>query len=101
MRELPNQGDIIRLEDIKVPVLVVSKDFFNMSGEVIGCPIYDTKQTGALHISIQTDKISGVVQSEKLSLLDLNTRGYTIMGNIKMRDIIEVTYAIQSIFDYI
>ena len=34
--EYLHQGDILRIEKIKHPVLVVSKDFFNMSGEIIG-----------------------------------------------------------------
>ena len=37
--EILHQGDILRIEKIKHPVLVVSKDFFNTSGEIIGCPI--------------------------------------------------------------
>ena len=39
MKEPVHQGDIIKVENIKSPVLVTSKDFFNQSGEVIGCPI--------------------------------------------------------------
>ena len=34
-----HQGDILKIDKIKHPVLVVSKDFFNSSGEIIGCPI--------------------------------------------------------------
>ena len=37
--DLLHQGDILKIEKIKHPVLVVSKDFFNSSGEIIGCPI--------------------------------------------------------------
>ena len=37
--EFLHQGDILKIEKIKHPVLVVSKDFFNTSGEIIGCPI--------------------------------------------------------------
>lgn len=29
------QGDILKIDKIKHPVLVVSKDFFNTSGEII------------------------------------------------------------------
>ena len=41
MKESVHQGDVIKVERIKAPVLVASKDFFNESGEVIGCPILD------------------------------------------------------------
>ena len=33
-----HQGDILKIEKIKIPVLVVSKDFFNQTGEIIGWP---------------------------------------------------------------
>lgn len=42
-----HQGDILKVEKIKHPVLVVSKDFFNTSGEIIGCPII--KNSTAVH----------------------------------------------------
>ncbi len=37
----------------------VSKDFFNQTGEIVGCPIVKNGQSGALHIKIETDQISG------------------------------------------
>lgn len=33
------QGDVLKVEKIKDPVFVASKNFFNQSGEIIGCPI--------------------------------------------------------------
>ena len=66
MAEQLHQGDIIKLEKIKHPVLVVSKDFFNASGEIIGCPIFDHSIEGPLHILISTDETTGCVQCEKL-----------------------------------
>ena len=41
-----HQGDILKIEKIKHPVLVVSKDFFNSSGEIIGCPIISDSNPG-------------------------------------------------------
>ena len=41
-----HQGDILKIEKIKHPVLVVSKDFFNTSGEIIGCPIIKNSTAG-------------------------------------------------------
>ena len=40
MTEALHQGEIIKIEKIKHPVLVVSKNFFNETGEIIGCPIF-------------------------------------------------------------
>ena len=36
MKEILSQGDILKIEHIKIPVLVVSKDFFNQTYEIIG-----------------------------------------------------------------
>ena len=96
-----NQGDVLRIEKINMPVLVVSKDFFNQTGEIIGCPIYKSGEPGALHIRIETEKVSGYVQCEKLALLDMNIRGYSKLGRIHMPDIIDIADAVQSIFDYV
>lgn len=96
-----NQGDILKIERISKPVLIVSKDFFNTSGEVIGCPIYEGGEPGPLHIHIHTYEIDGYVQCEKLALLDLNVRAYTKNGRINMSDINNISDAVQGIFDYI
>lgn len=96
-----HQGDILRIEKIKYPVLVVSKDFFNETGEMIGCPIYDTSSKSPLHIPVFTESIIGEVQCEKLALLDLKVRGYKKLDCIQLSDIINITDAIQAIFDYI
>ena len=37
MKEELHQGDILKIERIKKPVLIVSKDFFNQTFEIIGC----------------------------------------------------------------
>ncbi len=96
-----HQGDILKVDRVKLPVLVVSKDFFNQSGEVIGCPIYDVGEAGALRIYVRTPGLKGYVHCEKLALLDLNTRGFSKVDRICMDDIINITDAIQGIFDYI
>ena len=101
MKESLHQGDIIKIEKVKSPVLVTSKDFFNRTGEVIGCPIMNDSMEGPLHIWIKTDTVEGYVQCEKLALLDLNVRGYSKIDNIHMADVINITDAIQGIFDYV
>ena len=95
------QGDIIKVEKIKQPVLVASKDFFNESGEIIGCPIFEHSAEGPLHIWVATEGITGYVQCEKLALLDLTVRGYKKIGRLFISDIMNITDAIQGIFEYI
>ena len=101
MNEELNQGDILKIEHIRNPVLIVSKDFFNQTFEIIGCPIFETGEAGPLHIHIKAENVEGYVQCEKLALLDLNARGYTKIDRIHYPDIINITDAIQGIFDYI
>lgn len=95
------QGDILKIDGIRVPVLAVSKNFFNEQGEIIGCPIYATGAEGPLHIRIKTAKNEGCVQCEKLSLLDLKVRHFSVADSISRSDIINITDAIQGIFDYV
>lgn len=96
-----NQGDILKIERIKHPVLIVSKNFFNTSGEIIGCPIYESGTDGPLHIRVDTDEIQGYVQCEKLALLDLKIRGHKKISKVTLNDRINLVDAIQGIFDYI
>jgi len=95
------QGDIVLVERIKDPVLVVSKDFFNLSGEIIGCVILKKSTTSPLHRYIEAGEFKGYVQCEKMALLDLNVRGYKRIGSIQMLDRMEICDTIQGIFDYI
>ena len=101
MKEVIHQGDIIKIEKIKNPVLVTSKDFFNESGEIIGCPIFSQKSNSPLHIYMKGHEVEGYVQCEKMALLDLNIRRFKKIESIPVTDVINITDAIQSIFDYI
>lgn len=101
MKNHIHQGDILQIENIKNPVLVTSKDFFNRSGEIIGCPIFSGDSDSPLHIKIKTNHIAGCVHCEKLALLDMHVRGYKTISTLPLADIINLTDAIQGIFDYI
>ena len=100
-RQVVSQGDVISVSGIKIPVLVVSKDFFNASGEIIGCPVIKEGEEGPLHILIETKKTKGYVHCEKMKLFDLHVRSHTVKDRIPMADIINITDAIQGIFDYV
>ena len=99
--EVLHQGDILKIEKIKHPVLVVSKDFFNASGEIIGCPIIRNSMQGPLHIWMSTEENEGYIQCEKLALLDLSVRGYKKIDNLPISEMLNVSDAIQSIFEYV
>ncbi len=93
-----HQGDILKIDKIVHPVLVASKDFFNSSGEIIGCPIIINSKPGPLHIWMST---KGYIHCEKLALLDLSIRGYKKTDSLPISEIINVSDAIQGIFEYI
>ena len=101
MSEKVSQGDLLKIRRIKYPVFVVSKDFFNASGEVVGCPIYSVSTESPLHVFISADEMEGYVQCEKLALLDLKARGYQKVGRLALKDTINIIDAVQGIFDYI
>lgn len=96
-----HQGDILKIEKIKHPVLVVSKDFFNTSGEIIGCPIIQDSTPGPLHIWMSTNKTHGFIHCEKLALLDISVRGHQKVDRLPFAEMINVSDAIQGIFEYI
>ena len=95
------QGEILKIEKIKHPVLVASKDFFNTSGAIIGCPIISDSLSGPLHIWISTKNTEGYVQCEKIALLDLSIRGYKKVDRLPISEMMNVSDAIQGIFEYI
>ena len=99
--EMVHQGDILKIEKIKHPVFVASKDFFNTSGEIIGCPIITNSIPGPLHIWMATEENQGYIQCEKLALLDLSIRGYKKVDRLSISEMINVSDAIQGIFEYI
>ena len=99
--EFLHQGDILKIEKIKHPVLVVSKDFFNTSGEIIGCPIIINSTPGPLHIWMATEENEGYIQCEKLALLDMSLRVYKKVDRLPISEMINISDAIQGIFEYI
>ena len=99
--EVLHQGDILKIEEIQHPVLIVSKDFFNTSGEIIGCPIINNSMPGPLHIWMSTEENEGYIQCEKLALLDLSIRGYKKVDSLPIPEMINVSDAIQGIFEYV
>ncbi len=94
------QGDIITVEKLEGNYLVVSKNFFNTTEQVILCPIVKDTFPDPLHIAIETDEVQGLVMCEQMRLVDLRYRGFKKVDRIHYPDIIDITDAIQSIFDY-
>lgn len=99
--DILHQGDILKIEKVRHSVLIVSKDFFNSGGEIIGCPILEKSVPSPLHILVTAEENRGYVQCEKLALLDLSVRGYKKVDRLPVSELLNVLDAIQSIFEYI
>lgn len=94
------QGDIIKLDGRKEYYLVTSKNFFNKTEQAMLCPVVNDTFSDPLHIKIEANDVKGIVMCEQVRLVDLRYRGFSITGRITYADIIDITDAIQSIFDY-
>ena len=55
------QGDILKVENLKGYVLVVSNNTFNQYENAIVCPISHDQRETALHIPIETQDVKGTV----------------------------------------
>ena len=94
------QGDILLVEGVVTPVLVVSKNFFNRTEQVIACPIRKKARPDPLHIEVCADDFRGIVLCEQMKLLDLHARGYKKISSLPAAAIMDVIDAVQGIFDY-
>ena len=95
------QGDILKVEGIRGDVLVTSKNRFNQTGLAVVCPVLYDVDDAALHIRVQGKEKCGVAICEQLKTLDLNARGFSKLDEVVLSDVMEVSDAIQGIFDYI
>ena len=96
------QRDILQVEGVGPLVLVCSKNFFNASGMSVVCPLLEGTIPGPLHIPVETEKgQTRFVHCEKLKLLDLSQRGWKKKDRVPLFQMMNITDAIQGIFDYI
>lgn len=94
------QGDVLKLERIQYPVIVVSNNFFNQSGRVIVCPIVKTAVPGPLHIPLKNSAVEGFVLCEQVRYLDLSSRCWSHLAQLHFFDIMDISDAVAGIFEY-
>jgi mRNA-degrading endonuclease toxin of MazEF toxin-antitoxin module len=94
------QGDILSVERINTPILVVSKAYFNRTEQIIACPVLKNASEDPLHIPVIATDMQGIVLCEQIKLLDLRVRGYKKLTELKIEDVMNIADAIQGIFDY-
>lgn len=95
------QGEILKIEKVAFPLLIVSKDFFNESGLAIGCAILESASSSPLHIKVNTEKVQGYIYTEELRTFDLEKRHYKKLASIDQMELINIVDTIQGIFDYL
>lgn len=97
-----SQGDIIKAEGIKDPLIVVSKDYYHNTNHVIVCPIIKANKDyeNAINIIIKTDKVSGMVLCDQPKNLDLTVRGYQVVGSVSLDIRMTISDIIQGLFEY-
>ena len=100
MTGIPSQGEVIFLTEQNCHALVVSRDFFNQSGLCVVCPVVSRAAEDALHIAVDLDQYHGIVMCEQLKSLDLSKRHYRSIGMVSFSQIMDITDAVQAIFDY-
>ncbi len=94
------QGDILRMEGIKHPVIVVSNNVFNLSGNAIVCPIMKDVIPGPLHIKLTNAPVEGFVACELLRYMDLSSRRFSKLSEMHYFDIMDISDAVMGMFEY-
>ena len=95
------QGDILKVEGIKDPVLVVSTNYYNKCGKIIICPVVEEANESVINIPIDGDEVEGIVLCDQLKSLDITKRGTKKIDQIDIQARILIADVIQGLFDYI
>ncbi len=93
------QGDLLRVEGLARPVIVVSNSFFNASGRAIVCPIAKDAAEGPLHIRIRDCPGEWIVLCEQVRYADLSARRFFRIGKATCFDVMEISDAVMGMFD--
>ena len=94
------QGDLLKIDGIQQPVIVVSNDVFNQSGKAIVCPIVQSAQEGPLHIKLKDSSVQGFVLCEQVRYLDLAARQFHKLTATHYFDILDISDAVVSMIEY-
>ena len=97
------QGDIIKIRGYRFPFLIVSKNaFIRATGVFHVCPLLSKVESGPLHIKVTgaLQKTEGTVICEQLKLIDPEVRGCRRADRLSYADIMEISDALQGIFEY-
>lgn len=94
------QGDLLKIDGLNHPAIVVSNAFFNTSGKAIVCPIVKSAVEGPLHIKLKQGSVEGYVLCEQVRYVDLAARHFARLTAAHYYDIMDISDAVMGIFDY-
>ncbi|MBQ5376381.1 MAG: type II toxin-antitoxin system PemK/MazF family toxin [Lachnospiraceae bacterium] len=98
------QGDIIKIAGFdKRKFVIISKNaFIRATGVFHVCPLLKEKNDGPLHIIVLDNETNttGTAICEQVKLIDPAARACSKIGRIRYDDIMEVSDAIQGMFEY-
>ena len=97
-----SQGDIVKLQGYTNYFLVVSNNAYIRSAEMFhACLMTTWEKDGPLHIRVKgVNGTEGVVSCEQIRLIDPASRGFQHIDRLAYRDLMEVSDAIQGMFEY-
>jgi mRNA interferase MazF len=97
-----SQGDIIKIHGYKGKFIIVSKNAFIKATNVFHvCPVFENFPEGPLHISVVGNgSMSGTVICEQIKLIDPAGRACSIVDNVAYPAIMNISDAIQGMFEY-
>lgn len=96
------QGDIVKISGFQCKFLIISKNAFIEKTNVIHvCPLLEHHPAGPLHIYVEgKQQTSGVVICEQIKLIDPSVRICSKVDRIPYDNIMNISDAIQGIFEY-
>lgn len=96
------QGDIIKISGFKNKFIIISKNAFIKATNVFHvCPLLEKYPTGPLHIDIKGKKeTTGTIACEQIKLIDPSVRKCIKTDNLPYHHIMNISDAIQGIFEY-
>ena len=100
VKDVLQQGTLIRLNGNVSIALILSREFFNQTGMVIACPVVREAPRAALNIKISTESFSGYAILSQLKSIDLTSRLYAVLGELPFSQIQNISDAVQDIFNY-
>ena len=98
--KIVHQGSILQIPAFNQKVLVLSRDYFNRTGMLIVCPVRKTAGEAALNIPVFSGNDTGYAILDQMRGIDIRARHYSLLGEISMEQMQNISDAAQDIFDY-